>query len=347
MTEDAMTFTNKDVVIIGGGVGGISSAVELAQLGIECLILEKTAALGGHAASLCCKATETCQRCGACLVEDLIHQAGSSVHISTMLNTVVSHAQKTANGWKLDLAMNGSAKSVPVDASAVILATGFSPFDPALKPQFGYGRVPGVSTALELEYRIRADSWDEDVKKLAFIQCIGSRDCRIGNNYCSRVCCAYALRLGRLLKSRFPEIDIAIFYMDVQSFDRNFDIRLRAAQEEMRMVRAIPSQIRESPSGKPEIIYHGPADERIIEEFDSVALSVGITPGESSRTMGELFGMKAGLDGFVAHETGNQGLFLAGTVGGPLSIPESISSGMFAASQVASYVRKTRSGEMA
>jgi heterodisulfide reductase subunit A2 len=347
MTEDAMTFINKDVVIIGGGVGGISSAVELAQLGIECLLIEKTAALGGHAASLCCKATETCQRCGACLVEDLIQQAGSSIHVSTMLNTVVSHAQKTASGWRLDLLTNGSEKAVPVDASAVVLATGFSPFDPNLKPQFAYGRVPGVSTALELESRIRADSWDEDVRKLAFIQCVGSRDQRVGNNYCSRVCCAYALRLGRLLKNRFPEIDIALFYMDVQSFDRNSDIRLRAAQEEMRMVRAIPSQIRESRDGKPEIVYHGPADERIIEEFDVVALSVGMTPGKSSRLMGELFGIQATRDGFVAHQSCNQGLFPAGTVAGPLSIAESISSGMLAASHVASYVRKTRSGEMA
>ncbi|AFM22915.1 FAD-dependent oxidoreductase [Desulfomonile tiedjei] len=347
MTEDAMTFTNKDVVIIGGGVGGISSAVELDKLGIECLILEKTDTLGGHAASLCCKATETCQRCGACLVEDLIHRAGNAAHISTMLNTVVSNAQKTANGWRLDLVANGSEKAVPVDASAVVLATGFSPFDPALKPQFGYGRVPGVSTALELEYRIRADDWDTDVKKLAFIQCVGSRDHRVGNNYCSRVCCAYALRLGRLLKNRFPELDIALFYMDVQSFDRNFDTRLKAAQEDMRMVRAIPSQIRESRNGKPEIIYHGPSDERVVEEFDSVALSVGMTPGQSPRAMGELFGITAGRDGFAAHESSNQGLFLAGTVGGPLSIPESISSGVFAASQVASYVRKTRSGEMA
>lgn len=340
----------RHAVIIGGGIGGLSCAVELSRLGLESLVVEKAETLGGHAAGLCCKATDSCQRCGACLVEDVLQKVKESSHIFTMTNTLIAEAQASATGWGVGLFQNGTADQIEVEAAAVIVASGFAAFDPRKKPQFGYGRIPGVVTALELESRIHADSWDRDVKSVAFIQCVGSRDRKIGNNYCSRVCCAYALRLGRLLRNRFPDMEASIFYMDLQSFDRDFDSRLKSAQKEMRLVRAIPSQIRESADGQPELVYHGPEDERVFETFDMVVLSVGMTPGESATSVAGLLGLGFTPDGFLgtngeSADSRSNGLFVTGAARGPRSIEETIADAICTAGEVASHIRKTQAEE--
>ncbi len=337
----------RHAVIIGGGIGGLSCAVELSRLGLESLVVEKAETLGGHAAVLCCKATDQCQRCGACLWEDVLQKTKESSHVFTVTNTVLGEAQPSATGWRLGLSQIGTADQIQVDAAAVIVASGFGAFDPRKKPQFGYGRIPGVVAALELESRIRADSWDRDIKSVAFIQCVGSRDPKIGNNYCSRVCCAYALRLGRLLRSRFPDMESSIFYMDLQSFDRDFDSRLNAAQKEMRLVRAIPSRIREGAEGRPELVYHGPEDERVFETYDMVVLSVGMAPGESAASLADLLGLGFTEDGFLGKngesaDTGRNGLFVTGAARGPRSIEETIADAVCTAGRAASYIRKTQ-----
>jgi heterodisulfide reductase subunit A2 len=340
----------RHAVIIGGGIGGLSCAAELSRLGLESIVVEKAETLGGHAAGLCCKATDNCQRCGACLWEDVLQNVKESSHVFTMTNTVLAKAQTSATGWQFGLSQIGKADQIQVDAAAVIVASGFGAFDPRKKPQLGYGRIPGVVTALELESRIRADSWDRDIKSVAFIQCVGSRDPKIGNNYCSRVCCAYALRLGRLLHSRFSDVKASIFYMDIQSFDRDFDSRLKAAQKEMSLIRAIPSQIRQAPDGRPELVYHGPEDERVFETYDMVVLSVGMTPGESAASLADLLGLGFTPDGFLGKNresagSVHKGLFVTGAARGPCSIEETISDAILTAGQVAVYIRKIEAGE--
>jgi heterodisulfide reductase subunit A2 len=340
----------RHAVIIGGGIGGLSCAAELSRLGLESIVVEKADTLGGHAAGLCCKATDQCQRCGACLWEDVLQSVKESNNIFTMTNTVLGEAQASATGWRLGLSQIGTADQTEVEAAAVIVASGFGAFDPRKKPQFGYGRIPGVVTALELESRIRADSWDREIKSVAFIQCVGSRDPKIGNNYCSRVCCAYALRLGRLLKSRFSDVKASIFYMDIQSFDRDFDSRMKAAQKEMSLIRAIPSQIREGADGRPELVYHGPEDERIFETYDIVVLSVGMTPGESAASLADLLGLGFTSDGFFGKngesaDTGRNGLFVTGAAQGPRSIEDTITDAVCTAGRAASYIRKTQAEE--
>ncbi len=339
----------RDAVIIGGGIGGLSCAAELARLGFDSLVLEKEEILGGHAAGLCCKATDQCQRCGACLWEETLQKAKNSKRVFTMTNSSLSEAHMTQDGWQLNLSKIGSTDQTQVHASALVIASGFTTFNPQMKPQFGCGRIPGVITSLELEYRLRANSLGQGIKRVAFIQCVGSRDPKIGANYCSRVCCAYALRLGRLLRNRFPELEASIFYMDIQSFDRDFDSRLLAAQKEMRLVRAIPSQIREDSDGRPELVYHGPTDERVFEAYDLVVLSVGIAAGESSAQLADLLGLNVGADGFLGPDvlaagSKRSGLFVTGAAKGPRSIEESMFDAIRTAGEVASYIEKSKPG---
>ncbi|MGB6068592.1 MAG: FAD-dependent oxidoreductase [Desulfomonilaceae bacterium] len=405
----------KDAVILGGGIAGLWCAWELARLGLKSAIVETAPFPGGHVAQLCCKATDQCERCGACLLEDILHKVRSSSRISVLLQSDLLQVQGepgdfhltisqrpfrimpercndcgaceavcpvsgalVRSPWNRAIAINEqrclwfqdascracrdacSQEAVKLDrahdilnvhASTAILASGFKPSDPIETPRFGYGRVPGVVTGLELESLLRQNRWDPGRSaKVAFIQCVGSRDAKIGRNYCSRVCCAYALRLARLLHNRFPQAELSMFYMDIQSFERNFEERLKEAEQEVKLIRSIPSEIRTAVDGKPELIYHGPDDKRALESFDLVVLSVGISPSHSSAALGSLLGVGSNIDGFVGLDgeaviTSRAGVFVAGTVQGPKSIEETVSHAIRTAGQVASYIAKISRGE--
>ena len=236
----------------------------------------------------------------------------------------------------------------------MVLASGFKAFDPRDKPRFGYGRVPGVITSLELDSLIRNDNFEpgeggKRIQSVAFIQCVGSRDVKIGHNYCSRICCGQSLRLARVMRRRFDGIDPTMFYMDIQSFDRDFEARLNTIKREVRLVRAIPGEIRLGVNNRPELIYQGPADANIIESFDLVVLSIGIASDPSSRALGDLFGLTSNEDGFLGSSgeqvsTNSQGVFVAGTIQGPKSIEETIAHALRTAGLAASFVtgRRTR-----
>lgn len=237
-----------------------------------------------------------------------------------------------------------------LNASAMIVATGFKPFDPELKPRFGYGLVPGVVSALEMDSMLRSDAWfpgegDAEARSAAFIQCVGSRDPKIGSNYCSRVCCGYAVRMARLMRHRFPSLQPTMFYMDIQNFERAFDKSLQEAAEEVRLIRSIPAEVRKGEDGRPQLIYHGPGDERVIESFDLVILSIGITPvsPEISTDLGLTKDGFCGTDG-ESVTTRKRGVFVAGTVQGPRSIEETIAHAVAAAGKAASYVKEMKNG---
>ncbi|MBM3302319.1 MAG: CoB--CoM heterodisulfide reductase iron-sulfur subunit A family protein, partial [Deltaproteobacteria bacterium] len=250
--------------------------------------------------------------------------------------------------------LDARGEEIRLDASALVLACGFKPFDPADKPRFGYGRVPGVISGLDLDAMLRSDSFyqgegEKRIRSVAFIQCVGSRDPKLGLNYCSRVCCGYALRLARLLKHRFEGIEPVMFYMDIQSFDRDFERRLDAARREVRLVRAIPSEVRAGADGRPELIYYGPNETRVSESYDLVVLSIGISPDPANESLGVLLGAGSNQDGFVGSEgeevsSGAPGVFVAGAVQGPKSITETVTHAIRAAGQVAAYLKQSRQG---
>ncbi len=405
----------KDAVILGGGIAGLWCAWELARLGLESVIVETAAFPGGHVAQLCCKATDQCERCGACLLEDILHKVQLSNRITVLLQSDLLQVEGKPGDFQLTISRRpllimpercnncGACEAVcpvpgallrspwnraiaineqrclwfqdaschacrdacrreavkldrshdilDVHASTVVLASGFKPTDPTETPRFGYGRVPGVVTGLELESLLRQNCWDPGGNaKIAFIQCVGSRDAKIGRNYCSRVCCAYALRLARLLRTRFPQVDLSMFYMDIQSFERDFEERLKEAEQEVKLIRSIPSEIRTALDGKPELVYHGSDDKRALESFDLVVLSGGISPSHSSAALGNLLGVGLNMDGFVggngeAVTTSRAGVFVAGTVQGPKSIEETVSHAIRTAGQVTSYIAKISRGE--
>ena len=141
-----------------------------------------------------------------------------------------------------------TSNAVRVAADGVLVATGHENFDPVVKPRLGYRRLPGVMTGFEAEQAL-VGRLDLGGQSVAFIQCVGSRDPSLSRNFCSAVCCAYALRMARVLKHRNPQADVTVYYIDIQHFDKvQSAFRADVERAGVKLVRGIPSSV--SPSAR-------------------------------------------------------------------------------------------------
>jgi heterodisulfide reductase subunit A len=246
------------------------------------------------------------------------------------------------------------AQDSSVEVDSIIVATGFKPFDPTRKRQYGYGRIANVITSLELEEKFRFQgkltrpSDGKEPKSVAFIQCVGSRDVRQENSYCSRYCCAFAMRSARLIRDRIPGAEVSIFYMDLQTAGKGFNEFYEKVRKEVDFIHAMPGNLEVTADQGVVIGYEDIAGGKIKQkEFDLVVLSVGITPNEDSVNLAETLGIKVGEDGFYQVISANgslraaeEAIFLAGACQGPKDINGSIAQGMRAAEETISLLNR-------
>lgn len=406
-----MSAHKKKVMIIGGGIAGLTAAWELAKRDIAVELVEKTCFLGGHAIRYCCKATDECVQCGACEVEkmlkNVVQEPAIQVHLATEVTGIKSGGGytvalakssrplepqqiaaagiryadfpaegKIARGYSknnlplyvmvddakrssdsaalpedtMALSQMGTAGELKVDA--VVVASGFQPFNPAEKPTYGYGRFDNVITGLELEQikrehgAVLRPSDGRPPQRVAFIQCVGSRDERLGHLWCSQVCCAYALRMARSLKYKAPDTEITVFYMDIQNTGRQFPVFYEKCKSEIQFVRAIPVDVFPMASGQLRLRYQEEAEGRPVDEiFDLLILSIGIMPGTDNPALADLTGVALDADGFIGGRdrlnttvTNQNGIFVAGTAAGPKTITASMAHAGQAASEVLKYL---------
>jgi heterodisulfide reductase subunit A len=247
------------------------------------------------------------------------------------------------------IALDASADQVTTEADAVVLATGFALFDPQNKP-YGYGVFKNVVTSMELEDMMRREgqiarpSDGKPAQKIAFIQCVGSRDAKLDHLWCSKICCGSALRMAGLIKARQPESEICFFYIDTQTFGKDFGPFYQRIQEEVRMIRAIPGDIFETPQGQLRVYYAAHETHETLEEiFDCVVLSIGLQPCKENLDIAGQLNLKRGGSDFINSkdiegQSSNNGVFSAGTVGGPMSIAESIASAGEATLKILKYL---------
>ncbi|MCB2193381.1 MAG: FAD-dependent oxidoreductase [Deltaproteobacteria bacterium] len=339
------------VLILGGGVAGLAAAVDLGRRGVAATVIEREPRLGGRASHFCCKATEACARCGACRLGELMAQAAKLPQITIYTSALAVGAQPQGDGWQVELAPQPGGEIGPgpgrplaeratLNTEAVILAVGGEAFNPAGKTRFGHGRVEGVFSALELEAMLAQGAIGPEAlapAKVAFIQCVGSRDASLGRLWCSRVCCGYALRMARVIRSLLPESEVTFFHMDVQDYGRAWEDELGELRQDMRFVRAMPGEVTAGEGG-PQVTYALAGEQPIKEGFDLVALSVGLGPPTGAPALSELFGAATDGDGFLTGQDGPAGVFVAGAAAGPRSLNESIVHAGLAASQAAQRV---------
>ena len=252
-------------------------------------------------------------------------------------------------------------ETIRLNVGSVILAPGYEIFDATLKSEYGYGRYPNVLNSLEFERVLSASgpfsghvirpSDQKEPKKIAWIQCVGSRDNSCGNNYCSSVCCTYAIKEAVIAKEHAPSIEPTIFYMDMRTYGKDFEKYYNRAEEEqgVRFVRCRISSVEEDPKTKNLYIKYETEDGQLKEEiFDMVILSVGFVPRENAQELAKKIGIKLNEFGFCVTpefdpiNTTRRGIFVCGAFSGPKDIPETVMEASGAAAKASSIIASER-----
>ncbi|MFX1482520.1 MAG: hydrogenase iron-sulfur subunit [Promethearchaeota archaeon] len=420
MTQRAM--------VIGGGVAGLTAALELADAGIETVIVEREGFLGGHMAkwdklfptfdcSICilgpmmARASrhphlrimtlshvtdvrgnvgnyrvtvkqmaryvdiESCTGCNRCIevcpvdvVDEynnglgtrkaMVRPTQDSVPIAPYIDTTTCIGCQSCAGVcePQSLRFEEEDKTEVIEVGAVILATGFRPFDPRIVEEFGYGKNPDVITSVELERLINPEgpsggmlvrpSDGEPPKNIVFVPCVGSRSERFERPYCSRVCCTAAVKEVMQVKQKIPDCDAYVFYTDLRVFGKGHEELYERAAREYRVnfVRgAIGEVVLDPISNKTTVRAEDTLARKMMEfEVDLVVLMVGMDAEPSNIELSRLF--KAPLDenGFFLERhpklapssTASKGVFLAGVSQGPKDIADSVAHAGLAASKV-------------
>lgn len=253
-------------------------------------------------------------------------------------------------------------KDLALDVGAVVLAPGFGKIDRSVLERFGYGRFPDVLTSLEFERLTCASGPSEGSilrfsdeghpKKIAFLQCIGSRDETCGNGYCSSVCCMYAIKEASVAKEHEPDLDIAIFFMDVRTQGKGFDEARERAEEKygLRVIRARVPKV-DQVAGKLALTWVTEEGEPKSELFDMVVLSMGLESPEDAHAIGELTGVELNHYDFCRTTPGaplatsRPGVFVAGAFQGPKDVPESVSQASGAAALASELLAESRGSQ--
>jgi heterodisulfide reductase subunit A len=347
-------MTERKVLIIGAGVAGLTAARALAEFGIAVDVVEQHPQAGGHAARLSCKATDRCVKCGACLAAETLATASAhpGIRIRTSCRvTALSKADRFVYhlGRHPPEAAPAPGKPAGAEADAVVLAAGFDPFDPKDKP-YGHGLFPNVITNLELEAQLLAGgravrpSDGAEPERVAFIQCVGSRDAKIGHLWCSKFCCAATLRTARLIRHRRPDTEVTVFYIDIQTFGRDFEAAYAEAKSALRFVRAVPGDAFQVEGDGIRLTYVEDATRQATESaFDLVVLACGMAPPRGLDPVSEALGVPAAGGGFVQSSPAlsSAGVFPAGALNGPMTIAEAVADARRAAWQVLEYLGRT------
>jgi heterodisulfide reductase subunit A len=260
----------------------------------------------------------------------------------------------------IDYRMEEEEKELHV--GAIVLTTGFDPFDPKKKPEFGYGVYPNVLHGLELERLCSASGptkgeiliQGKKPKEIVFIHCVGSRDKTVDNEYCSRVCCMFTAKQAHLLRDKIPNARITVLYMDVRAFGKGFEeFYERVQKEEIIYRRGNPSEVFRK-NGK--LVVRG-EDTLLGEPFemeaDLVVLASGLVPRKEDDILKNMLGLENSSDKFYAEAPGLdpiltkvEGIFLAGCCQGPKDIPDTVAQASGAASLACALLAKGRKSEV-
>ncbi len=347
----------KEVLVVGAGVAGLTAAARLAGNGVTVHLVEKEATPGGWTAVYGCKAADACVKCSVCAAQEKLEAARKDPRVRFHLNSTVDSLERKNS--KFTARLTGGSR--PLQADAVLIASGFKPYDAIHKGEYGWKMYPDVITGLQAEEmllekgEILKPSDGKIPEKVAFIQCVGSRYAQFEGDahpahvrtYCSTVCCAYALRMANLLVKRDPPAGATIFYMDLQNYGKGFNTLLNGCRDGVRFVRTIPSGVEEGPSGGLQVTYESLEEGRVIdEEFDLVVLSVGMAPRDDAPALAKTVNLREDEHGFFdpAHPddatlTGQAGVFTAGACVAPKTIAASIREAEKAADNILKYLK--------
>jgi heterodisulfide reductase subunit A len=256
---------------------------------------------------------------------------------------------------------NQQPETIKINVGSVILSPGFQEFDPRLKSEYGYRRFLNVVSSIEFERMMNASgpyggkiirpSDGKIPRKVAFIQCVGSRDAQLGNNYCSAACCMYAIKEAVIAKEHSSSpLGCTIFYIDMRCYGKEFDAYYERAQGELgiQFIRSRVASVTEDPSTGNIFLHYVENEEPKVEQFDMVILSVGMQPPKNVEKLAENLGITLNkykfcqTNTFSPLETSKPGIFVCGAFSAPKDIPESVAQASGAASKAMDIIADER-----
>ena len=233
-------------------------------------------------------------------------------------------------------------KTEQIEVGAILVAPGSKPFDPDRKFELGHSRSPNIVSSMEFERLLSASGPyhghvvrpgdEQPIRKVAFVQCVGSRDKLCGNEYCSSVCCMYAVKEAVIAKEHVRTIEPTIFYMDIRAHGKDFDRYVERAKNEYGVVfkRSRVAGAEERPDGQVVVSYESEDGRFEQEPFDLVVLSVGLEPGADFPALASQLEIERNEYGFFAtddlapFDSTRPGIFVCGAAAGPKDIPETV-----------------------
>jgi heterodisulfide reductase subunit A len=345
-----LNFTTmiKDTVIVGAGVAGLTAAASLEQLGAKVMVIEKENQTGGHVRNWDRLFPD--RRPASDVLNFL--ETGINDRIAVKTGLAVVRISPEQNNYIVHLA-NGET----IKTRSVVIAAGFTLFDAMKKEEYGYGIYENVITAAELEQKflsgkVLMTSSGKSPRRVAFIHCVGSRDEKVGNLYCSKVCCVTGVKQAIEVREIIPDCEVFCFYMDLRMFDRYFEELYLEAQQKWRVsfIRGRLSECAENPDHSLIIKTEDTLTGKPLKmNVDMVVLLTGFCPAKGIPALLEPLGVQFSEDRFIrSHDglldrnaTGIPGLFLAGTVKGPAGIPETMSDARSASISVWNYLKNS------
>lgn len=346
------------ILIIGAGPAGLEAARGVAELGYHALVVEKAGVLGGNPILASYAALTPDMEDAETAMQRMVDAIEGEALVDIRTETTVIAAQGELP--QLTVTLQSTAGDEPVEeqieVGAVILCTGFQHFDPGRETQiYGYYEYDDVITLVDVERMLKAKNFvrpstGEPPQRVCFIQCVGSRDRQIGNNWCSKVCCGIACKEAIEIRDMVPGCQVFVFYIDMRMYGFWEDQIYWKAQEEKKVqfIRGIVTEITKRGD---QVVVKGEDTTmgRPVEAaMDVVILSIGMEPSEGTTEMAKLFELPLESHGFIETvggplntvATARDGYFAAGATVGPADLEDSISSAGAAAMKAVVFVRK-------
>ncbi len=345
----------KTALIVGGGVAGINAALDLAGAAedIEIFLVEKRPFLGGKVAEFHRYFPRMCPP--SCGLELMLSRLESNPRIHVLTSSEIDALSGSPGNFSVSIKTSPADANNPgekdrifsIAAGAMILATGWEPFDPSPLTEYGYGRFDHVITNLEFEKFSREHKkFLSETKRTAFIQCVGSRDER-HLPYCSDVCCMVSIKQALSLKEANPDNDVYIFYNDIRTPGEYEELYRHARELGIKFIKGMPSELRQDTPGKIAFsVFDTVAGERLAITADLVVLATGMKPSQGNGGLKEKLGIVLNKNSFLEshlqcnpQDTQREGIFSAGCCRAPMDVSRTIESAGAAAVKALRFLK--------
>ena len=329
-------------LIVGAGISGIEAALCLAHQGFKVYLVEKEAEVGGMLQKLN-KLYPTNEDASGFL-DSAVKAVKANKNIDLHTSTIIQDVKGYIGNFDVTALKDGKEKIV-LNVGTIIVATGAEEFKP--NGMYGYGKQKNVVTQLELEQLLKK-GLPENVNKVVMIQCVGAMEEGGGREYCSRICCATALKNASLIKELKADADVYVLYRQLQAYGREYEnYFLRAQEKNVKFINYLPEKpptVETGPDGKLIVkVYNTLVNKEIPINSDMVVLSTPLVQHKAGKELSPLLKVPLGADGFFleAHiklrpvDFATDGIYVCGTAHSPKAVDESIIQAYAAASSAA------------